>query len=469
MAKSSRNPDIAKKVELIKEVHQLEIKVQNMEREKTTHLYNRRNDFREEFRHLEELDRKLSTDQKTEKSKLQQQLTKIRTNVRKFHRELKDVKPTPEFVEKLKVIMEDIEGTISNFKQQQRLMYEELLHEEKSNEQDILALEKKFESWSQLPAPVSARPTFKPVRSARDVTKDLPPEVAEFERFLQQTGGMRGGWDDYDHGTFMKFRNKHKGKTKFLREAISAIPTKTADEVRDHENWYQEFLMLNDRKKEAIQKWRDRKQEEKDEVFNQSDSSDDSVNDEDKKKMALQAKIERERRERAGQLNSWKVQKELERAEREEKQLREQLIEMRKKEKSQERQREMRAKVADYKQQKDEEEQIKQEIEFMEKQANEDIRRRIGNKEIARFKERDNHLVQSKLEKERQRAEEEREKQKRLQRLKGQVKVHVTRDPNRLLKPTKGWEERQKDQTKSGGQVLHVQHKAVPSWRAGLG
>ena len=31
-----------------------------------------------------------------------------------------------------------------------------------------------------------------------------------FQRFLKQTGGTRGGWDEYDHGTFMKFINRHK-------------------------------------------------------------------------------------------------------------------------------------------------------------------------------------------------------------------------------------------------------------------
>ena len=31
-----------------------------------------------------------------------------------------------------------------------------------------------------------------------------------FQKFLQQTGGHRGGWDEYDQGTFLKFRNRYK-------------------------------------------------------------------------------------------------------------------------------------------------------------------------------------------------------------------------------------------------------------------
>lgn len=42
-----------------------------------------------------------------------------------------------------------------------------------------------------------------------------------------------------------------------------------------------------------------------------------------------------------------------------------------------------------------------------------------------------------------------------------QVGVQVERDPSRLLRPTKGWAERQKDQTSSGGQVLHMPHRYV--------
>ena len=36
---------------------------------------------------------------------------------------------------------------------------------------------------------------------------------------MAEHGGVRGGWDDYDHGTFLKFRNRHKvlvGNNKIL-------------------------------------------------------------------------------------------------------------------------------------------------------------------------------------------------------------------------------------------------------------
>ena len=59
---------------------------------------------------------------KLTESKLKQQLGKIRANVNKFQRDLQDVKPSPEFVEKLKEIMEEIENSMMTFKEQQRKM-----------------------------------------------------------------------------------------------------------------------------------------------------------------------------------------------------------------------------------------------------------------------------------------------------------------------------------------------------------
>ena len=41
----------------------------------------------------------------------------------KFQRDLRDVKPSPEFVEKLKEIMEEIENSMMTFKEQQRKVY----------------------------------------------------------------------------------------------------------------------------------------------------------------------------------------------------------------------------------------------------------------------------------------------------------------------------------------------------------
>ena len=58
------------------------------------------------------------------------------------------------------------------------------MKEERLATQEMLAMDKRIESWSQLtPAVPSARSvkSAAELASARDITKDLPPEVAAFE------------------------------------------------------------------------------------------------------------------------------------------------------------------------------------------------------------------------------------------------------------------------------------------------
>ena len=52
-----------------------------------------------------------------------------------------------------------------------------------------------------------------------------------------------------------------KGKLSFVKElAGGLLPTHTEQEIRDHEAWYQQYMQLNDRKREVIQRWREKKE-----------------------------------------------------------------------------------------------------------------------------------------------------------------------------------------------------------------
>ena len=57
--------------------------------------------------------------------------------------------------------------------------YDDLLREECTYLQEVSAMEKKFDSWSQLPAPATAAADVK--KAASTVTVSLPPAVAAFE------------------------------------------------------------------------------------------------------------------------------------------------------------------------------------------------------------------------------------------------------------------------------------------------
>ncbi|WAR00962.1 CC112-like protein, partial [Mya arenaria] len=397
--------EAARKGEILREVQKLKVQIQAMEREKCTHLYSKRSDFRHEFTQLEELDSTNNNERKTEQVKLKQQLEKISHMVKRFHRELRD------------------------------------------------ALEKKFDSWTQLAAatPSNTRPgQHKPLATARDVTKDLPPEVATFEKFMEQSGGMRGGWDEYDHQTFLKFRQRYQGKAVFLEHVLPALPTRTEEEIQEHEEWYQEYLFLNETKKQAIKHWRQRKEEEKDELLSRATEEADEGTDDRQEK--LQERIEQERRERKSKLNAYKVQKELERAQAEEKKLRQQLEEQEKKKQWKQKQEELRSKVWEHKRQRDEEEASLREQELAWEHEERERQKQLSAREIAKFRSRDEMALRQRLAKEKEKEQAAREKEERLEALRSQVHVEVPRDPSRLLKPTAGHNARVKDKSSSGGQ-----------------
>ena len=51
-----------------------------------------------------------------------------------------------------------------------------------------------------------------------------------------------------------------QGRPKFISEAISRLPTKTPEEVHEHETWYREFLNHQELKRLAIKAWKNKKQ-----------------------------------------------------------------------------------------------------------------------------------------------------------------------------------------------------------------
>ncbi|XP_048647939.1 coiled-coil domain-containing protein 112 isoform X2 [Marmota marmota marmota] len=390
-----------KKAEFIRTAEKFKNQVIIIEKDKHSHFYNQRSDFRIEHSMLEELENKLINSRKTERAKIQQQLAKIHNNVKKLQYQLKDVKPTPDFVEKLREMMEEIENAINTFKEEQRLIYEELIKEEKTMNNELNAISRKIDLWAL--GNSETEKAFRAISSKVPVDKvipsTLPEEVVDFEKFLQQTGGRQGGWDDYDHQNFVKVRNKHKGKPAFVEEVLEYLPGRTQDEVQQHENWYQKFLALEERKKEL-------KEEE----------------------------------------------------EKEKKQLKE-------------RQRQFKLKLLleSYTQQKKEQEEVlKLEKEIREKAEKADKRKTAAD-EISRFQERDLHKLELKILDRQAKEDEKAEKQRRMAKLKEKVENNVSRDPSRLYKPTKGWKERTKNIGPTGsGPLLHIPHRAIPTWRQGI-
>nr|CAI9711130.1 unnamed protein product [Rangifer tarandus platyrhynchus] len=460
-----------KKAEFIRTAEKFKNQVINLEKDKHSHFYNQKNDFRIEHSMLEELENKLINSRKTERAKIQQQLAKIYSNVKKLQHQLKDAKPTPDFVEKLREMMEEIENAINTFKEEQRLIYEELIKEEKTTNNELSAISRKLDTWALGdPGTEKAfRAASAKVPADRVTPSALPEAVAEFERFLQLTGGRQGGWDDYDHQNFVKTRNKHKGKPAFMGEVLEHLPGRTQDEVQQHEKWYQNFLALEERKKESIQHWKTKKQQKMEEIFKLKEKDSIQVLSHNKQEDNKKQKEEQRKKQKLA-IEAWKKQRSIEMSMRNASQLREE-AEREKQQQQSARQRQCKLKVlleAYAQQKKEQAERLGPDKETRGK-TDKAGRRKSAAGEMSRFQERDLHKLELKILNRQLKEDEKAEKQRKLAKLKEKVENNVSRDPSRLYKPTKGWEERTKKIGPTGsGPLLHIPHRAIPTWRQGV-
>ncbi|XP_026111025.1 coiled-coil domain-containing protein 112-like [Carassius auratus] len=406
-------------------------------------------------RALTELRDHMNAQLRADMMKVQQQLQKLRNGVFRFQEQLMDVKASPDVIEKLKETMTDIENSISVFKDTQHQSFEELLKEERTFSQEICAFEKKIDSWS-LPVKADVR---RPRSDEKSDWRNLPPELTALQTFLQQTGGRHGGWDEFDHHSFLKVWTKHSGKPSFRQEAKLYLPGRTEEDVRLHEEWFVELRRLQDAQREAIRKWRASKRRER-----ELQRDRDEEPREDEARCLLKQKQEEERREASERLEAWRRRRTQQREEEREQRLRDQILQRRRDTEERRRQLEVKLLVEAHAQQKKEQEELRLLEEEAQEQAERQERQRQAAEGIRRFQERDSRRLEEKLQEKQSKEEEESERQRTLDKLK--EKVEVSRDPSRLWKFTKVWEERTKEIGPSGtGPVFQIFHRAVPSWR----
>ena len=182
-----------------------------------------------------------------------------------FKNESKIIKPSQDTIDLLKSLMEQIDNSISSFKEDYHTTYEQLNDEEKLLTKEIDIYDKKIIAWSNnVNENVNTTGTgggggniSKIINQNSD--SSLLKEVVEFDKFLLTNGGHNGGWEEIDHNLFLKIRNKYKAKIEFLDEAESMIAIKSRQQIEEHEEWYKKYLALNESKKEAIKKWRQTK------------------------------------------------------------------------------------------------------------------------------------------------------------------------------------------------------------------
>ncbi|NXM49122.1 CC112 protein, partial [Gymnorhina tibicen] len=375
----------AKKVEFIRTAEKLKAQLANIEKDRNGHLYNRKSDFRVEYRLLEELEQSMTVSRKTEKAKILQQLLKIQNNVKRLQQQLKDVKPTPEFVDKIKEMMEEIENAINAFKEEQRQIYQQLLKEEKAAINELSLFERKVELWvlgSSTAEKVLKLPSAR-VTVDKTLENHLPEEVIEFERFLQRTGGRQGGWDDYDHQNFLKIRTKYRGRLSYIDEALECLSGRTKEDIEQHDKWYQEFVILHERKKESIKKWKEKQQQEKERNLKEKEKSEKMLKERWLQREEAQKQKAEERKTKQAAVEVWKKQQVVAFAMDQASQLK---LEEKEK-KQQERQSHVKLLLEKNTLQK----KVKEELEKLENEKREEIekeeRKKIAAQEISKFRE----------------------------------------------------------------------------------
>uniref|UniRef100_A0A663FEC1 Coiled-coil domain containing 112 n=1 Tax=Aquila chrysaetos chrysaetos TaxID=223781 RepID=A0A663FEC1_AQUCH len=461
----------AKKVEFVRTAEKLKTQLANIEKEKIGHLYNRKSDFRVEYSTLEELERSMTVSRKTEKAKILQQLSKIQNNVKRLQQQLKDVKPTPEFVDKLKEMMEEVENAINAFKEEQRQIYEQLLKEEKTAINELRVFERKVELWALGSSTTEKVLKLPSARVSVDKTLEnhLPEEVVEFERFLQRTGGRQGGWDDYDHQNFLRVWTKHKGRLPYVDEALEYLGGRTKEDIEQHDKWYQEFLILQKRKKESIKKWKEKQQQEKEGNLKEKEKSGKMLKEEWLQHEEAQKQKAEERKRQQAATEAWKKQKAIAFAMEKASQLKLEKEKVKKQQKERQRQCHMKLLLERYTLQKKE----KEALEKLEKEKREEAekveRKRIAAEEITKFQAHDLHKLKLRSLQKQAKAVEKQEKEKRLAKLREKVETRVTRDLTRLCRPTEGWEERTREVAVTASEpLLRIPRRATPVWRQGL-
>uniref|UniRef100_A0A673HU26 Coiled-coil domain containing 112 n=1 Tax=Sinocyclocheilus rhinocerous TaxID=307959 RepID=A0A673HU26_9TELE len=381
--------------------------------------------------------------------KVQQQLQKLKTGVFRFQEQLMDVKPSPDVIEKLRETMSDIENSINAFKDTQHQSFEELLKDERSVWQEICAFERKMDSWC-----VPVRADGGPPRSEKPCDwRSLPAEVTALQTFLQQTGGRDGGWDEFDHRSFLKVWTKHRGRPSYRHEAGLYLPGKTEEEVKRHEDWFLELRRLQEDKREAICKWRACKQRERELQREQRDADEEPQEDEEQ---------EEQRRDASERLEVWRRRRTQQRDEERQQRLRDQILQTRRAKEERRRQLELKLLVEAHLQQKKEQEELRVLEEEAQEQAETQERQRQAAEGIRRFQQRDSRRLEEKLQEKQSKEQQQSERQRTLDKLKDKVEVHIGRDPSRLWRLTKVWQERTKEIGPSGpgaGAVLHIFHR----------
>ncbi|TPX35232.1 hypothetical protein SmJEL517_g02304 [Synchytrium microbalum] len=425
-----------------------------------------------------------------EKRKMITNIRRIRDMVIALVGHVKHVTGGNTYIEQLKSLMEGIESALLAFKEVQRDKFERLLLDEKRLQSELASHEERIMAWdtheeasrpdtSHDVSEKSAKLVSKIKASLLDSQGSLP-EVAVFQEYVAKHGGHYGGWDDLTHSAFVKLYKKHQSSNLKMVEAVmSNIPGISVEVAMTHHRWYSKYIELLEARKMALQRWKEQKNAclqiiiyalkvSQVQGIELSTEHDTRSLERDREEEARMRETKRK------EIEEWKVARQ-------------------KKQEEEERDRDAAAKRAADEAAKQKKHQEKIKVLVLErahtKMLEEEQRKRVAEEaeklkrsqstlteeELKRLQLRDKEVLARRKELQDRKKREEEEKEKRLDKLRASIEVHVLRDPERLLRPTEGFlkkHEKKEDEGPDLGQsVFHgvaIPRRHVPNWRQGL-
>ena len=296
----------------------------------------------------------------------------------------------------------------------------------------------------------------------------------------KKLGGNNQGWEQKEQDEFIKLKNSYNNKIntyEFLTSLSTTIPYIPVSELKNHINLYEKYIKINEVKKLLLNKYKEirkKKEEEEKEKKIKKLNEEKKLRQEQKKDAKNKIKMQQERRQK---ILEWKQNKEKELIEKQQI-----LYEEKKIQKQKEKEIYYINKIKtqyilnDYHKKKEQEKE-KQRLIEEEKIKNE--KNNINKFDIDRIKDKEDALLNKKLEAKQNKASIKlnqeikyqnykiKEKEK-LKYIPSKLKESTTQTKNRKREKFDANKEQKKDAFTMANNVLGRTTRAIPTWRQGL-
>jgi len=295
----------------------------------------------------------------------------------------------------------------------------------------------------------------------------------------KKLGGNNQGWEQKEQDEFIKLKNSYNNKIntyEFLTSLSTTIPYIPVSELKNHINLYEKYIKINEVKKLLLNKYKEirkKKEEEEKEKKIKKLNEEKKLRQEQKKDAKNKIKMQQERRQK---ILEWKQNKEKELIEKQQILFEEKKIQKQKEKEIYYINKIKTQYILDDYHKKKEQEKEKQRLIEEEKIKS---AQNINKFDIDRIKDKEDALLQKKLEAKQNKASvkmnqeikyqnyKKKEKEK-LKYVPSKLKESTTQSKNRKREKFDANKEQKKDAYTMANNVLGRTARAIPVWRQGL-